>query len=530
MRRKLTGRLPSLDKEIHSLLSENQKRLERTTLTELFGRDPDRFSNMHAAGAGLILDYSRALADTDTLSLLLHVADDAELQKKIKALLEGAMVNNTEQRPALHTALRDFSGEAPMQDEVQAVLGKMDEVVHQLLSGEWKGSSGKVITDVVNLGIGGSDLGPKLVVDALRDYQTGDVAVHFVSNIDRSDLDRVLETLSPETTLFIVASKSFSTLETLENAKAAKAWLAEAVKDDAGYARHFLAVTGSVDKAVQFGVDPENIFPLWDWVGGRYSLWSAIGLPIALATGMENFHGLRWGATNMDQHFLNTPFSDNLPVLLALLETWYIQYWGAGSYAVLPYDHNLRYFPAFLQQLEMESNGKSVTVKGKPVKYATAPVIWGGVETNGQHSFHQFLHQGTGLVPVDFILSLSANDECSHAWLVANCLAQANALMTGRDDKDPHKRMPGNRPSNLILLERLSPESLGALIALYEHKVYVMSVLWGINAFDQFGVELGKVVADRIYGRLIGEGEGEEWEFDSSTEALISLYKSANKK
>jgi len=400
---------------------------------------------------------------------------------------------------------------------------------------------------VVNIGIGGSHLGPMLATESLAAFSSGKVHCHFVSNIDSNDLHSILARLVPDTTLFIIASKSFTTLETLQNAMTARNWLAGVVKMDADLTRHFISVTAKPDKAREFGIAAENVLPMWDWVGGRYSLWSAIGLPIALSVGMDDFNKLRRGAAAMDRHFADTPLRQNLPVLLAMLGIWYINYWGARSHAVLPYLHRLRYFPEFLQQLEMESNGKSVRKDHHPVDYQTGTVIWGTVETNGQHSFHQLLHQGTQLIPVDFVLGLTAERENDphHAYLVANCLAQSNALMTGKTLDEAtqeliagghsreevailamHRYMSGNRPSNTIVMESLTPETLGALIALYEHKVFVQSVIWNINPFDQWGVELGKAVSNRIYDRLTG---GTGISFDSSTEGLINLYKDLNK-
>ena len=530
-----------------AMLANRRKQLDNTTLLELFEREPDRFLRMQASAAGLTLDYSKHLVNGETLDLLVEAAEGLDLKGRIEALFRGEHVNNTEDRPALHTALRDFSGGAPCSGEVGAVFTRMADLVRRIHAGEWLGCTEERITDVVNIGIGGSHLGPMMATRALAAYRAGGINCHFVSNIDSADLHGVLEQLRPETTLFIVASKTFTTLETLTNAGTARQWMAEVARDREGLARHFVAVSANPDRARAFGIDPANVLPMWDWVGGRYSLWSAIGLPIALGTGMETFNRLRGGAAAMDEHFRSAPFDRNLPVLQALLGFWYTNYWSAGSLAVLPYVHRLQYLPEFLQQLEMESNGKSARRGGRPVDYPTAPVIWGTVETNGQHSFHQLLHQGTRLIPVDFILALTpARDgDPHHPHLVANCLAQANALMTGRRLKEatwqlrdggmpaqeaaaqaPHLAMPGNRPSSTIVMERLEPETLGALIALYEHKVFVQSVLWDINAFDQFGVELGKAIGRQVYARLTGSGVGEP--LDAATEGLIGMYRKAN--
>jgi len=536
---------------IRSQLDRRLEALRRTGLVELFRREPGRFEAMHARGAGLLLDYSRNLLDSDTLALLVRLAEDAGLRTRIRALFAGENVNASEDRPALHTALRDFSGHAPYHGEVAAVMAQMQGLTEQIHSGEWQGSTGRPVTDVVNIGIGGSHLGPMMAAAALSPFDAGKVRCHFVSNLDGADLRSALAGLSPETTLFIVASKSFTTLETLANAKAARDWLAVIAREEAALARHFLAVTARPERAAAFGIAEPNILPMWDWVGGRFSLWSGIGLPVALSAGMEVFNRLRRGAAAMDEHFRHTSFDRNLPVLLALLDIWYLNFWNTGSRAVLPYLHHLRYFPEFLQQLEMESNGKSVRQDGRPVEHRTAGVVWGNVETNGQHSFHQLLHQGTQFVPAEFIVALQAwpKNDPQHPYLFANCLAQASVLMTGRSPAEikydlagagiteqeaeslaAHQQMPGNRPSSLIVMDRLTPETLGALIALYEHKVYAQSVIWDINAFDQYGVEWGKVIGTRIANRLTGETEtGEnlppEERFDPATEALIALYK-----
>jgi glucose-6-phosphate isomerase len=476
------------------------------------------------------------------------VACDIGLAEGIQALFSGDKVNTSEDRPALHTALRDFSGQGPFQEEINEVVDRMSGIVERIYNGSWQGAKGLAITDVVNIGIGGSHLGPMMVCDALQAYSQGKVHCHFVSNIDSSDILSVLSQLTPDTTLFVVSSKSFTTQETLKNAATAKAWLLESSIITETVSKHFIAVTANPENAGQFGITPDNILPMWDWVGGRYSLWSAIGISIALQIGMDNFNHLRKGAEELALHFREAPFLNNLPVLLALLEHWYVNYWGARSQAVLPYNHRLRYLPEFLQQLEMESNGKSVSRDNQVLDYHTSPVLWGTVETNGQHSFHQLLHQGTQAVPVDFIVALkpdSHGDE-HHPYLFANCLAQANALMTGKSFDEIYqelthsghprellqqvavqKQMPGNRPSNIILMETLTPKSLGALIALYEHKVYVLSLLWNINAFDQWGVELGKQISNEVYEKLTGDSDVRS--FDSSTEALIRMYKKANK-
>ena len=525
-------------------LARQQQQLEQASLVELFSNDANRFEAMHTSVAGLTLDFSRNLLGTDTLDLLVRAAEGSGLSDRIRDLSGGVAVNTTENRPALHMALRDFSGKSQYHGEIETVMQQMRSLVEQVHSGTWKGCTGKTITDIVNLGIGGSHLGPMFATDALVGFNDGSVNCHFVSNIDSNDLYRVIGTLVPDTTLFIIASKSFTTQETLQNARTARAWTAAIAKSEADFGRHFIAVTSRPDKAIEFGVTRENILPMWDWVGGRYSLWSAIGLPVAFSIGMDNFNRLRRGAAAMDEHFLTASFRHNLPVLLGMLGIWYVNFWGTRSHAVLPYMHYLRYFPEFLQQLDMESNGKSVRLDNRPVDYQTACVLWGTVETNGQHSFHQMLHQGTQLIPADFIVGLQPDtaDDTHHAYLFANCLAQMNALMVGKSlaqaqaeltaaGHSPaeiealavHLQMRGNRPSNLILMDRLTPETLGALIALYEHKVFVQSVIWNINAFDQWGVELGKLIGNRIYSRLTTDNNSGS--FDVSTEAVINLYR-----
>jgi glucose-6-phosphate isomerase len=499
--------------------------------------------------AGLRLDYSKNFIDNDLHESLLTLSEQAGLAAAINALLDGGIVNNTEKRPALHTALRSPKPVIAA-DAIAKALAQMEELVNKIHSGEWRGYSNETITDVVNIGIGGSDLGPQMATHTLTPFHTGHVKLHFVSNVDPSCLQDLLKTLNPARTLFIVASKSFTTLETLENAKAAREWMQQFAPGNAGEnnatAHHFVAVSSAVNKAQAFGIAAENILPMWDWVGGRYSLWSAIGLPIALAIGMEQFNALRAGAFAMDEHFCNAPHAQNMPVTLGLLGFWYRAFWNASSHVILPYDHYLRYFPDYMQQLDMESNGKCVTRNGDNLTYGSGPVIWGSVGTNGQHSFHQLLHQGTHFIPADFILTLqSQHKTCKeqHKHLLANGLAQSQALMCGKSRETveaellaqgmseneiaflaPHKIIPGNRPSNLITIDELTPATLGALIALYEHKVYVQSVLWDINPFDQWGVELGKQLSGPIFSAL----SGEETALDASTAATVARYNAKN--
>jgi glucose-6-phosphate isomerase len=528
-------------------LEQHNHRLKQDSLQNLVVNNPDRAAEYNIEAAGLRLDYSKNFIDQDSLQALVTLAEQAGLSKAVNDLLTGAIVNNTEKRPAMHTALRDPTP-AFEANVIADALNRMDILIHKIHSGEWRGYSNETITDVVNIGIGGSDLGPQMATHALKPFYSRHVRLHFVSNVDPSCLQDLLVNLDPARTLFIIASKTFTTLETLQNAGAARRWLLQSAPDASATSRHFVAVSSAVKKAEKFGIAAENILPMWDWVGGRYSLWSAIGLPIALAVGMNNFRDLLAGAFEMDKHFKTAPLAKNMPVITGLLGFWYQHFWQASSHVVLPYDHYLRFFTDYLQQLDMESNGKQVDRDGEKLPYSTGPVIWGSVGTNGQHSFHQLLHQGTHFIPADFILTLQTHHrDCSeqHRHLLANGLAQSQALMCGKDAKTaseelrkqglsdadiafltPHKLIPGNRPSNLITIDLLTPSTLGALIALYEHKVYVQSVLWNINPFDQWGVELGKQLSGPIFDAL----SGETTQLDPSTSATINRYKITNKK
>lgn len=512
------------------------------TLLELFAQDPNRVQHFSLSTGPIYLDYSKSHLDSTSIKLLCQLAEEAQLPKAIERLVTGESVNNTENRPALHTGLRS-PGLTPADKTavVAETQAKMATFVSALHNGSWLGYSGKEITDVVNIGIGGSDLGPRMVVTALSEFQVSQPKVHFVANIDGADLTDQLKGLSTETTLFIVASKSFSTLETRENALAARQWALDAGCPADQLAKHFVAVSSNVAAAVEFGIAPENIFPMWDWVGGRYSLWSAIGLPIAVALGMDNFKALLAGAEQMDQHFSQAPLAENMPVLLALMTFWYSAVRGYQSQAILPYAQRLSRLPAYLQQLDMESLGKSVDSDGKPLSCDTGLILWGTEGTNGQHSFHQLLHQGTRKALVDFIASaapMSGLDN-HHAYLLANCIGQSQALLAGKslqqardeliasgqtpeqaEQLAAHKVIPGNRPSNTLILEAITPASLGALIALYEHKVYCLGVLWGLNPFDQWGVELGKQLGSAIYPALTGDTTPKTW--DASTQSLVS--------
>jgi len=490
-------------------------------LCDLFAGDTNRFEDFSAQHEGLLLDYSKNFLSSQTMPLLLELARQSQLPEKIAAMYRGDQINITEQRPALHVALRDPAA-ASKTPEVSATLERMEKLVGELHAGTWKGYSGKEITDVVNLGIGGSDLGPAMVCDALSPFATEKLNVHFVSNIDPSHLQNTLKDLEAETTLFVIASKSFSTLETLKNAEAAREWLLHQT-DASATPHHFVAITTNLDAATEFGIEEKNLYPLWDWVGGRFSLWSAIGLPIAIAIGMKGFRQLLAGANSMDEHFRTAAPEQNLPIILALLNFWYREYFDAHSTAVVPYSQRLNLLPSFLQQLCMESLGKSVDLEGNAVGYDTGDIIWGTAGTNGQHSYFQLLHQGSEFIPVDFIASANSDAQGSpeaHQHLLANCISQSLALMEGKLDADsPHKIVAGNKPSNTLLLEELSPYNLGMLLALYEHKVFALSVLWNINAFDQWGVELGKKLSTKVFAAMNDDAGGEK--LDQSTCGLI---------
>lgn len=529
-------------------LEQHRETWKSQTLSRLFSEDNNRSARFSVSAAGLELDYSKNHITSEILQLLVELARQADLSGAIKRLLKGEHVNKTEDRPALHTALRHTGAPGtPEQKAVAETLAKMGKLIEAVHSGSWLGYTGNRITDVINIGIGGSDLGPRMVTKALTPYQQTAVKVHFVANIDGAELTDTLRNLDPASTLFLVASKSFSTQETRENAVSARAWMLEAGCAQKDLAKHFIAISSRVDKAVEFGIAAENVYPIWDWVGGRYSLWSAIGMSIAFAVGMDNFNRLRTGAEAMDKHFAEAPLERNLPVLMGLLMFWYSEFMGSTTQAILPYAHHLQLLPSYLQQLEMESNGKSVTRDGTPVDYATGAIVWGTEGTNGQHSFHQLLHQGTSLVPVDFIATLKGHDDLKHQHrlLFANCVAQSQALLTGRNldmsraelkaqgfSTDeiaflaPHKVHPGNRPSNTLVMEKLTPETLGALIAAYEHKVYTLGVLLDINSFDQWGVELGKLLGTHVNIAIETTDIPGDW--DSSTQRLIRRFCDVN--
>lgn len=499
-------------------LADHHARIGTMHMRELFAQDPARGERYGLEAAGLYLDYSKHRVTDESLALLAQLARERGLSEWTARMFAGEAINNSEQRAVLHVALRA----ANPPKEVADTLARMRSFARALRGGVLRGAIGEPITDVVNLGIGGSDLGPRMAERALRRYRMPAPRVHFVANVDPEDLNATLAELRPASTLFIVASKTFTTAETLLNAERARAWLSTEI-DKTRIGMHFAAVSTNLEATAAFGIAEERVFPMWDWVGGRFSLWSAVGLALMVAIGPNDFDELLAGARDMDEHFRTAPPEANMPALMGLLGVWYTNFHGARTHAVLPYAEDLVLFPNHLQQLEMESNGKRVDRDGEALDYATAPVLWGSVGTNGQHAFHQLLHQGTQLVPADFILvrePASVNDGVAHRALLANALAQSAALMSGRDNvAEPHRHYPGNQPSSSIVLPRLDPRSLGALIALYEHKVFVQGVIWGVNSFDQWGVELGKGIAQSLLPVLAGESTAEE--LDPSTRALI---------
>jgi len=513
-------------------LADHREHVSQWSISDLFADDPDRVARFSLEAAGLYVDYSKNLINADTIELLCALAREAGVEERRRAMFAGERINTTEDRPVLHVALRERSGMPIRVDgkdvvpDVFAVLSKMRRFTDSVREGVWRGYTGRTITDVVNIGIGGSDLGPRMVCEALKPFAHEDLTMHFVSNVDGADITEVLRSVDPKTTLFVVASKTFTTRETLVNAHTARAWLLSSGAPEAAVAKHFVAVSTHAEAVAAFGIDPDNMFEFWDWVGGRYSLWSAIGLPIALAIGMDGFEALLDGAHAMDRHFTEAPLAQNLPVLLALIGIWHINFFGAASHLIAPYDRYLHRLPAYLQQLDMESNGKSVTLTGERVDYATGPVIWGEPGTNGQHAFFQLLHQGGALIPADFIVCMQPHHplDLHHDILLANCFAQTEALMNGSwAEGAPHRHFEGSRPTNTICLDRLDPASLGALLALYEHKVFVQGAIWNINSFDQWGVELGKKLAVTIEGEF-AQADAPSGH-DSSTQGLIQRFR-----
>ena len=521
-------------------------------LPDLFAQDSQRFAGMSLQAAGLLLDYSKNLLTADTLRLLFDLARERGVEQQRAAMFAGDKINFTEHRAVLHVALRAprdtellLDGRNVMAD-VHAALDQMRTFTERVRSGQWRGHSGEPVTDIVNIGIGGSDLGPRMVCQALQPFAQPGLRLHFVSNADGRDLDAVLSLCNPQTTLFIVASKTFTTQETMMNAHSARRWLLRQGCSEAALRRHFVALSTNTAAVSAFGIDPANTFPFWDWVGGRYSVWSAIGLSVALSIGCDRFAEFLQGAHAMDQHFRTAPLAANMPVVLALVGIWNRNFLGRGALAIAPYQQDLNLLPAFLQQLEMESNGKGVTLDGTPLGTGGCPLIVGNAGTNGQHAYFQLLHQGSDVIPVDFIAALRPQHTLPnhHAALLANCFAQSEALMCGRSAAEvrvemqaqgidaariaelvPHRTFTGNRPSNTILMDALTPTTLGALLALYEHKVFVQGVIWGINSFDQWGVELGKLLAKNIESELNGISHPQQ--HDSSTNGLIAIAKAA---
>ncbi len=519
-------------------LTQHALTIKKQSISELFINDLERCKKFSLSEKVLYLDYSKNPVTLQTLQLLAQLADSVALKQQIHALFSGALVNSTQQLPALHTALRDprktgliVNGEDIL-TKIHAALDKMQHFVEQIHNNRWRGFSGKKITDIVNLGIGGSDLGPLMAVHALKAYHQSALRFHFISTVDNKALLALLEKINFETTLFIITSKSFTTLETLLNATRILKLFQEKCTQPAATKPHFLAVTCQAEKAIEFGIDPKNIFPLWDWVGGRYSLWSSVGLPIALAIGMSQFRQLLQGAHVMDQHFFNRACLSNMPVLLALLGIWQVNFFHSTTHAILPYDMALKYLPAYLQQLEMESNGKSMRIDNEAVDYASCPLIWGELGLNAQHAFYQFFHQGTGLFSADFLLTLRNPNHPAHhhPYVIASALSQSKAFMEGYSSPCSHKNLAGNHANNLVVLDELTPFSLGMLIALYEHKVFVQSVIWQINPFDQWGVEYSKQLNKEIYQSLNSTCDKKTAKnLDSSTRALIERYQSVNK-
>ena len=524
-------------------LRSHHATLRDVHLRALFAAEPRRGEELVAAGAGLTLDYSKHRITDETVRLLLALAEERGLRARIDAMFSGAKINVTEDRAVLHVALRAPRDATIVVDgvnvvpEVYAVRDRMADFATRVRDGRWTGFTGRRIRNIVNIGIGGSDLGPVMAYEALRHYSDRSLTLHFVSNVDGTDFVEATRDLDPAETLFIVSSKTFTTLETMTNARSARAWALAALRDEAAVARHFVAVSTNAAEVTKFGIDTANMFGFWDWVGGRYSMDSAIGLSTMLAVGPEHFAAMLDGFHDMDEHFRTTPFARNLPVLMGLLTVWYADFFGAQSVAVLPYDQYLKRFPAYLQQLTMESNGKHVTLDGQVVDYATAPVFWGEPGTNGQHSFYQLIHQGTPLIPCDFIAFFTTLNPLDphHDLLMANVFAQTEALAFGKTAEQvraegvperlvPHRTFEGNRPTSTILAERLTPRLLGALVALYEHSVFTQGTIWGIDSFDQWGVELGKALAQRIIPELTGAAEP-PLAHDSSTNALIRRYR-----
>jgi len=535
-------------------MGDHARRMRAVHMRDMFAEDPGRFERYSIQFEDILVDFSKHLITDETMNLLIKLAEETHLKSAIDAMFAGEKINETENRAVLHTALRNRSDKPVYVDgknvmpEVNAVLAQMESFSGKVISGEWRGYTGERITDIVNIGIGGSDLGPVMVTEALKPYAEKNIRVHFVSNVDGTHLVETLKNLKPASTLFIVVSKTFTTQETMTNAHSAKKWLLEKLADERVVARHFVAVSTNVSAVKAFGIDEKNIFKFWDWVGGRYSLWSAVGLSIACSIGFDRFRELLEGAHAMDRHFRETEFRRNIPIILALLGIWYRNFFDAPSWAILPYDQYLHRFPAYLQQADMESNGKSVDRNGFKTDYQTGPIIWGEPGTNGQHAFYQLIHQGTQLIPCDFLAAAQSHNDIGdhHRKLLANFFAQTEALMNGKNESEvrkelmteglsgeklekliPFKVFSGNRPTTSILYKKLTPRVLGALIAMYEHKIFVQGIIWNIYSFDQWGVELGKQLAKKILPEL--ETANEINTHDSSTNGLINMYKTLEK-
>lgn len=536
-------------------LSQHQENIASIHMRELFAADAKRFDKFSLKFADILFDYSKHRITEETLPMLFQLAREANIENWRDKMFAGEKINITEGRAVLHTALRNRANKPVLVDghdvmpDVNAVLAQMREFSEKVRNGSWAGFTGKRITDIVNIGIGGSDLGPVMVCDALKPYASPDLNVHFVSNIDGAHLMRALNQCDPETTLFIVASKTFTTQETMTNARSARTWFLNAAKDNTHVAKHFVALSTNAKAVKDFGIDTANMFAFWDWVGGRYSLWSAIGLSIALYVGMDNFENLLTGAFEMDEHFKTAPLEQNMPVIMALIGVWYNNFFHIDTQAILPYDQGLSRFPAYLQQADMESNGKFICRDGTRVPYKTGPVVWGEAGTNGQHAFYQLIHQGTQIVPADFLMPVHSqykvgdNGNTHHKILLANFLAQTQSLMLGKTKEQaraeleqqglsgealenllPHKEFEGNRPTTSIMFDKLTPNTLGKLIALYEHKIFVQGIIWDINSYDQWGVEYGKQIAQQILPQLISDEVVSN--YDSSTNGLINYTKS----
>lgn len=532
-----------------SLLTQDCQRLKSTHIKRLFEDNPSRQSQFSILSQDILLDFSKNILDEGSFAHLIELAKECNLAEAIKTQFEGSKINQTENRAVLHTALRANAEQSILVDgeniipKIQAVKAHMKEFSNSVISGEWKGYSGKKITDVVNIGIGGSDLGPVMVTEALKPYKNH-LNIHFVSNVDGSHIAETLKKVNPETTLFLIASKTFTTQETMANAFSARNWFLAHAKDESAVSKHFVALSTNSKEVSAFGIDVANMFEFWDWVGGRYSLWSAIGLSISLSIGFENFESLLRGANEMDTHFATAAFEENMPVVLALLGIWYVNFFGAATHAILPYDQYMHRFAAYFQQGDMESNGKTVDRNGNRVTYATGPVIWGEPGTNGQHAFYQLIHQGSQLIPADFIAPAITHNKLSnhHTLLMSNFFAQTEALMNGKTKEvveqelnmagltdeqinklTPFKVFEGNKPTNSILVKQITPKTLGALIAMYEHKIFAQGVIWNVFSYDQWGVELGKQLANSILPEL--ENNEKIHSHDSSTNGLINQFK-----